>query len=87
MKNNTYNVDNSNIRGDMKYTFTDWNGNGKSDLHKQNVSVCFFTEQKCTTLQNRFFTSAHCFFGPETRTNYHLLPTTTSCVDISCLAV
>jgi hypothetical protein len=23
-------------------------GNGKSDLHKQNVSVCFFSEQKCT---------------------------------------
>jgi hypothetical protein len=22
-------------------------GNGKSDLHKQNVSVCFFSEQKC----------------------------------------
>jgi hypothetical protein len=23
-------------------------GNGKSSLHKQNVSVCFFSEQKCT---------------------------------------
>jgi hypothetical protein len=22
-------------------------GNGKFDLHKQNVSVCFFSEQKC----------------------------------------
>jgi hypothetical protein len=22
-------------------------GNGKSDLHKQNVSVCFFSKQKC----------------------------------------
>jgi hypothetical protein len=25
-------------------------GNGKSDLHKQNVSVCFFTERKCRNL-------------------------------------
>jgi hypothetical protein len=23
-------------------------GTGKSDLHKQNVRVCFFSEQKCT---------------------------------------
>jgi hypothetical protein len=32
-------------------------GNGKSSLHKQNVSVCFFSEQKCTYLKNFFFDS------------------------------
>jgi hypothetical protein len=25
-------------------------GNGKSSLHKQNVSVCFFSEQKCKVI-------------------------------------
>jgi hypothetical protein len=31
-----------------------------------------FFATNCTTLQNRVFTSAHCFFGPVTRTNYNL---------------
>jgi hypothetical protein len=31
-------------------TMTVTSGTRKSDLHKQNVSVCFFSEQKCTTL-------------------------------------
>jgi hypothetical protein len=30
-------------------TMTVTSGTRKSDLHKQNVSVCFFSEQKCTT--------------------------------------
>jgi hypothetical protein len=30
-------------------------GNGKSDLHKQNVSVCFFSEQKCKFAINNTF--------------------------------
>jgi hypothetical protein len=28
---------------------------GKSDLHKQNVSICFFSEQKCTYIFQKTF--------------------------------
>jgi hypothetical protein len=36
-------------------------GNDKSDLHKQNVSVCFFSEQKCTTVHRYEITSINSF--------------------------
>jgi hypothetical protein len=33
----------------LPLTMTVTSGNGKSDLHNQNVSVCFFSKQKCTS--------------------------------------
>jgi hypothetical protein len=33
----------------LSLTMTVTSGNGKSDLHNQNVSVCFFSKQKCTS--------------------------------------
>jgi hypothetical protein len=72
IKNDTYNVDNDNKERALstfllteselfQLSATDNDSDiryCKSDLHKQNVRVCFFSEQKCTQpFSFKFFSS------------------------------